>query len=211
MLVNDDLVGGFNSSNSEFMRYKDIKRHMVPYSIYGRRKTTINHAFAAAIAPCDEYDPDRIIEGIKLLGQDPDHELKCVYCDLPAETWDHVFATVKASVFSGAGHRLGNLLPCCKPCNSRKGNRAWDVFVLSREPDSPERTARMSRIKSFIEAFFVKDEVPSSSPDYSRLVEIRDQIFDLMREADKIALGIRDSTKQKVLTPPPPSSGTAPP
>jgi hypothetical protein len=187
---------------------------MTPYSIYGRRKTTMNHAFAAAIAPCDQYDPERVMEDIKLLGQDPTNDLSCVYCDSPAETWDHVFATVKASIFSGAGHRLGNLLPCCKPCNSRKGNRSWDAFILSREVDSPERTARITRISRFIEVFFFKDEVPTSSPEYLRLVEIRNQVFDLMREADKIALTIRGQAKLEAvganLTPPPPSSGSAP-
>ncbi|MBI3283263.1 MAG: hypothetical protein HYZ65_00215 [Burkholderiales bacterium] len=70
------------------MRYSDIKRHLKPYGIVARRKTTINHAFAAAVAPCDEFDDQRIQKAIGLLGQDSGSDLICVYCNEPAETWD---------------------------------------------------------------------------------------------------------------------------
>ena len=32
------------------MKIKSIKNHLQPYSILGKRQTTINHAFASAIA-----------------------------------------------------------------------------------------------------------------------------------------------------------------
>src|SRR5262249_13804437 len=37
------------------VKLADIKPHLRPYSIVQRRRTTINHAFASALAPCDEY------------------------------------------------------------------------------------------------------------------------------------------------------------
>ena len=40
------------------MRYKDIRRYLKPYSMVASRATTINHAFAACIAPCDKYDEE---------------------------------------------------------------------------------------------------------------------------------------------------------
>src|SRR4051794_30523033 len=63
------------------MYFKDIKRHPVPYRIYARRKTSINHAFAAAIAPCDDFVEDTVKNALRLLGQDPELKLSCISCD----------------------------------------------------------------------------------------------------------------------------------
>jgi 5-methylcytosine-specific restriction endonuclease McrA len=77
------------------MRHKSVQKHLKPYVILKERTTTINHAFAAAIAPHDVYDEERVREAIKRLDQDPDNNLTCVYCGNTAETWDHVNATVR--------------------------------------------------------------------------------------------------------------------
>jgi 5-methylcytosine-specific restriction endonuclease McrA len=175
---------------------KDLRRHFVPYGIYARRKTTINHAFASAIAPCDSFIEDSVKEALRVLGQNPEGELSCVYCDDPAETWDHVFATVKNSVFSGLGHRLGNLVPCCKPCNSKKGNKAWEKFILERETTGPARDSRIKRIRAYLARYSTKDLLPDGLPEYSRFLEIRNQILELMREADRIAAVIRQKMKE---------------
>ena len=179
------------------MRYTDIRRHLVEYGIYRRRKTTINHAFAAAIAPCDDYDPERIKFAIRLLNQDPDSDLCCAYCDADAETWDHVFATVRKSEFSGAGHRLGNLLPCCKPCNSKKGNKNWKEFVLQRQEDDVRKATRIQTIKKYLESYFLPDELPQDSPEYSELRQIRTDILALMQKADELATIVRTQMKTK--------------
>jgi len=171
----------------------------------------MNHAFAAAIAPCDEFDADAVKRAIRVLGQDPEEELRCVYCDAPAETWDHVLATVRDSVFSGAGHRIGNLLPCCKPCNSKKGNRAWDDFITAREEASPARDARIARIRQYLEEFFVVDSIPNALPEYARLIEIKEKVLCLMKEADDVATEIRKKMREanKAIQPMP-TPATAP-
>ncbi len=174
------------------MNYRDIRRHLVPYRIFTRRKTTINHAFAAAVAPCDDFAEAVVRDALKLLDQDPDGPLTCVYCDGAAETWDHVFATVKASVFSGAGHRLGNLVPCCKPCNSKKGNRSWQAYIASREAEGAARDARTARLERYLRQHFVEDKLPTGLPEYARLMEIRNEVLQLMREADEVAAVIRE-------------------
>ena len=79
------------------MHYSSIKAHLKPYGIVARRATTIHHAFAAAIAPHDDYVDECVRHAVELLGQDPDSDLRCVYCDAMAQTWDHVFATVKST------------------------------------------------------------------------------------------------------------------
>jgi hypothetical protein len=81
------------------VRKKDIKRHLQDYSIYGKRKTTINHAFASALSVADEYDEYKIDTALLSIGQDPNNDLLCVYCDKPAETWDHIMAVVKKGNF----------------------------------------------------------------------------------------------------------------
>jgi hypothetical protein len=174
------------------MHYSTIRSHLKPYVIVSRRKTTINHAFAAAVAPSDRYDEPRVREAILTLGQDPDKDLLCAYCGKPAQTWDHVFATVKKSTFSGHGHRLGNLLPCCKPCNSAKGNKEWRPFLSQLQlPDDTYQTA-ICHIEAYLSKYKVHDSIPEQSPEYARILQIKDQVIELMAEADQLAKLVRD-------------------
>lgn len=174
------------------MRYSTVRNHLKPYVIVSRRKTTINHAFAAAIAPSDQYEELRVREAICILGQDPDQDLLCAYCGAPAQTWDHVFATVKNSHFSGYGHRLGNLLPCCKPCNSAKGNKDWRRFLAGlRLPASNHQIAE-HRIDTYLSSLSVHDPVPESSSEYERFVQVRTEVLALLEEADELAKLIRE-------------------
>lgn len=173
------------------MRIKSIATHLRPYLMVARRRTTINHAFASAVAPSDAYDEDRVATAMRSLGLDPDN-LECAYCGSPAETWDHIFATVKDSQFSGYGHRLGNLLPCCKPCNSKKGNRPWESHLRSLELSPPIAKRRAALIQQHINCYLLEDELPKSSPDHQQLDEIRRAVIGLLEEGDRIAARIRE-------------------
>lgn len=155
------------------------------------RKTTINHAFAAAIAPCDEFVESRVREAIVCLGQDPDSDLLCVYCGAAAETWDHAFAIVQDSTFSGYGHRLGNLLPCCKPCNSKKGNKNWKQYLQSLNLQTAEQNERIAIIDGYLRKFLAPDAILEHLPEYQELRRIKEKIINLMSEADDIAMKIR--------------------
>ncbi len=181
------------------MRLKSIASHLRPYRMLASRRTTINHMFAAAVAPHDQYDEGRVGEAMALLGNDPDGDLACAYCGAAAETWDHVFATVKDSRFSGHGHRLGNLLPCCKPCNSRKGNKAWQAHLASLALTEEVRTGRAEAIARHIDVFGMVDEHAPGTPDHHRLDQIRGQILALMTEADEIAARVREHAALQVV------------
>ena len=111
------------------MKKEDIKKHLSIYSIYNKRRTTINHAFASSIAPSDSYDDIKVSEAISYLGQSANSVLKCVYCEDEAQTWDHVVGLVKNNELRGYGHQIGNLVPCCKECNSKKGSKDYKVFI----------------------------------------------------------------------------------
>jgi 5-methylcytosine-specific restriction endonuclease McrA len=171
------------------MHFSSVRSHLKPYVIVARRRTTINHAFAAAIAPSDIYDASNVKNAMLEIGQDPE-DLKCVYCELPAQTWDHVFATVKNSAFSGHGHRLGNLLPCCKPCNSAKGNKDWQVFLRARHPEVSGE--HIGRIEQYLKKYAGDYCPPALSAEYQRMLEIRTEVMALLAEADTLAKVIRE-------------------
>ncbi|MCK9488835.1 MAG: HNH endonuclease [Xanthomonadales bacterium] len=171
------------------MYYSSIRSHLKPYVMVARRKTTINHAFAAAIAPHDAYDAARVREAMLVLGQDPEKDLLCAYCGTQAQTWDHIFATVKDSGFSGHGHRLGNLLPCCKPCNSAKGNKDWRLYISTL--NLPGQQERVAYVDAFLAKYSVTDVPPRDPEEYKRLLEIKEQVLALLAEADALAKTIR--------------------
>jgi hypothetical protein len=174
------------------MRYSTLRNHLKPYVIVSRRKTTINHAFAAAIAPSDDYDEQRVRHAVELLGQNPDEDLFCAYCGAPAQTWDHVFATVKDSRFSGHGHRLGNLLPCCKQCNSAKGNKDWCRFLAELGLPTAQHQEAEQHIRTYLSKLSLQDAAPESSSAYMRLLEVRTEVLELLAEADALAQQIRE-------------------
>ncbi|HVV70377.1 MAG TPA: hypothetical protein VHI52_02590 [Verrucomicrobiae bacterium] len=173
------------------MRYTSIKDHLKVYSIVAKRTTTINHAFAAAVAPHDEFDDGRVREAMRVLGQDPDGEILCAYCGGTAETWDHVRATVAKKEFSGHGHRLGNLLPCCKACNSKKGNKDWQAYLGQMKLTEAVRAERVERIAGYLEKYGVVDAVLEASEEYRELVKLREEILERFKRADELAEKIR--------------------
>jgi hypothetical protein len=126
------------------------------------------------------------------LGQDPD-ALTCVYCDVRADTWDHVVGTVSNKEFSGVGHRLRNLVPCCSRCNTRKGKKCWRKYLNTLDQPVPERRKRAKLIEKHIEGC----ESDSSKawrnfPEYKQLQATRDEIRKLMEKGDELAATIRE-------------------
>jgi len=178
------------------MKKESIKSHLKPYSILQKRETTINHAFASAVAPNDMYDENIVSEAIKYLGQDPNRDLFCVYCGKKAETWDHVHSLVKDMNFSGYGHVIGNLLPCCKQCNSEKGSKTWVDYLNGKRISKTVKNKRKARIKAYIDRYLprgidynvLKSKYTSDINEYE---SIKSKIFLLMKRADKLASSIR--------------------
>jgi len=182
------------------MKKEDIKRHLRDYSIYAKRKTTITHVFASALSVADTYDEKRINAGLRTLGQDPDKDLLCVYCGKPAETWDHIIAIVKDGKFSGYGHQVGNLIPCCKDCNSKKGNRNWREFLTTKRPNELINPDFIIKIEAYIKnnttqfSELLDDEI---NADIEKLEQIKEKITHLMKLGDDQAKVIRDKLRLK--------------
>ena len=87
------------------MKAKSIISHLKPYSIFKKRRTTIAHAFASALASTDIYDEEKVALALQALGQNPDN-LHCVYCCQPAQSWDHLFNLVRGENRTGTVIKL---------------------------------------------------------------------------------------------------------
>lgn len=183
------------------MKKKDLKRHLNVYSIFKKRNTTINHAFASALSYFDNYDETLIDSALKILGQKPNDNLKCVYCKKEAETWDHLEALVKKGMFTGFGHQLGNLVPCCKRCNSSKGKKTHIDFIKTLNIDDNEKS-ELSNLLNNYKIEFKSNIIDIESEEYLAITkeyfEIKDKIFELMKEADKKAELIREKLTFKI-------------
>ncbi|MGJ0308824.1 HNH endonuclease [Aliarcobacter cryaerophilus] len=176
------------------MKKEDIKKHLSIYSIYNKRKTTINHAFASSIAPIDLYNDTKIREALLFLEQDPDSLLKCVYCENEAQTWDHLVGLVKNNELRGFGHQIGNLVPCCKECNSKKGSKDYQIFIQEHNKIKKNKEYLINILSSYQEKYTTKldFEKLKLSQEYKDFILIKEEIFKLIEKADLYAKKIRD-------------------
>lgn len=179
------------------MKKKDIRRHLTNYSIFSKRRSTINHAFASALSIADKFDNEKINIALKILGQEKNEDLLCAYCDEEAQTWDHVKAVVEKGQFSGYGHQINNLLPCCKNCNSAKGNKDWQAFLKLKNLDSKER---INRIIKYVNHNYIdiKNVLKNDSlkNDLKEFEEIKSQVLELLKKADDKARVIKDKVSK---------------
>ena len=152
------------------MKKEDIKKHLSIYSIYNKRRTTINHAFASSIAPSDSYDDIKVSEAISYLGQSANSVLKCVYCEDEAQTWDHVVGLVKNNELRGYGHQIHEH-------NKIRKNKENLINLLSSYQETYSTKLNFEKLKA--------------SQEYEDFLIIKDKIFELMKEADLIAEKIR--------------------
>lgn len=177
------------------MKKNDIKRHLQDYSIFNKRKTTINHAFASALSIADNFDEGKIDAALRILGQDPNKDLQCAYCDKLAETWDHIRAVVKNNEFSGHGHQISNLIPCCKDCNSKKGNKDWDTFLQQKNLYSAERVSKINKYISQDSSNLIEILNNNCKSELLELTAIKEQVFQLLKLGDEKAKSIRDKIR----------------
>ena len=155
------------------MKKNDLKRHLKDYSIYAKRSSTISHAFASALSVADDYDVNKIDKAIAILGQNPDDDLLCAYCDKPAETWGHVQAVVIKKAYSGFGHQINNLLPCCKNCNSSKGNKDWKEYLNLKGLGTDNR---INQIENYLNHNYTDTKNILETDDFKEDLKVFNQI-----------------------------------
>ncbi|MFN8528235.1 MAG: HNH endonuclease [Anaerolineae bacterium] len=178
------------------MKRQSLQKRLKPYSAYNSRMTTIWYAFASALAPSSKYVDEVICLALETLGQNPDQDLVCVYCDQPATTWDHLQSVVKNKRFSGYGHTLGNLVPCCRECNSRKSGKNWRNYLEIICSDAQVREIKAQQIQSYIDNFLPHitspEEMLARFPEeMAELDAMLIEIGKLVKSADELALKVR--------------------
>lgn len=181
-----------------YMKVDKIKNHLKKYEIYAKRRTTINHAFASAIAPVDDYDIEVIKSAMEFLNLDAESELLCVFCKEKAETWDHLVGLVKNGELRGFGHQVGNLVPCCKKCNSEKGSKLHSDYITQSNRIKGDRT----ELRELLDAYSLKYSSPINldnlkvikKAEYNEYLDVKDEIFKLMQKADVLAEKLRSFT-----------------
>ncbi|WOF74371.1 HNH endonuclease [Parvibaculaceae bacterium PLY_AMNH_Bact1] len=177
------------------MRIDSLKRKLGKPDKVQSRNSTINSQFSRAIASYDRFDEEVVKEAILALGQDPSRDLVCVYCRNPASGWDHLYGITRNKEYTGFGHQMRNLVPCCASCNSSKGNKDWRDFVATKCTANSESLVELLSEYSrdveegAISAAAIKDICPDLMGEY---YQTQSKILELMAEADRIADQIRD-------------------
>src|SRR5450830_1301582 len=67
---------------------------------------------------------------------------------MPVQTWDHLTNLVKAGEFNDYGRQIGNLVPCCRDCNSTKGSSSFSKFVATLSISETEKKELIDRLKN---------------------------------------------------------------
>jgi 5-methylcytosine-specific restriction endonuclease McrA len=81
------------------------------------RTSTLTNAIVHSVVP---YDSNEKIN--RVLNERFNDVHVCQYCGLGAKSLDHLFPLVVNKKLSGYISDANNLIPCCKDCNSSKGN-----------------------------------------------------------------------------------------
>ena len=141
---------------------------------------------------------DRATNALIALGQVDLNHLTCVYCGRPAQTWDHLENLVKEGKFNGYGHQIGNLVPCCRDCNSEKGGKSFRSFVTAQARLTEfERSELIRRLEAHLALAKPIEEHAlglERQEILTRFLAVQVQILQLMEEADKYATLLRTRT-----------------
>jgi HNH endonuclease len=118
------------------------------------RKTSITNAFVSAIIPVIKPTPEEIADALEILGMTAE-TVTCIYCGDKSSAWDHLRPIVVGRRPTGFISEIANLVPCCQPCNSSKGNKPWRTWMAGEAPQSsasrnvPDLQSRIERLDAF--------------------------------------------------------------
>jgi hypothetical protein len=180
-------------------KIKPMASALKPRNIMGRR-SSFNGAFAAALALRDNpKSPEiqtNIAEASKFFDRNADGDLLCIYCDEIARTWDHLNNTTLNSRFSGFGHQVFNLVPACRTCNETKRKLSWTDFLaqISIASSDEKRREKLTKYHALLKnRGLSEEELAERFPnEMKRYAEVREKVFELLREADELAGRIRE-------------------
>ena len=106
------------------------------------RISTLRRSMACTMMNRDACTPEQEQEWLTFF---PDN--KCAYCGQPATHLDHLHPMIRDNEPTGYGTDPGNLVPCCRKCNTPKGNMDWEDFMRSSKCEhtaKPNKTLQES-------------------------------------------------------------------
>jgi len=132
---------------------------------------------------------------LNALGQKNLQALTCIYCGKLAQTWDHLENLVREGKLNGYGHQIGNLVPCCRDCNSEKGGKPFRDYVSTLSLSPAEQANLIARLEKHLS---LATPIDTSTLDIEgkdaldRFNAIQLQILKFMEEADRLAQILRE-------------------
>lgn len=168
-----------------------------PVSITGR-SSSITNSFVNGIIPTVKPSEVEIQEALAILGMN-DKSICCSYCGDKFTEWDHLRPLVMNKKPTGYISEIHNLVPVCGKCNQSKGNKPWDVWMLSDAPLSPktrgvkdisERMSALARYESWQEPTKMDFESIVGTETWNKHWDNWAKVQQLMKESQALAIEI---------------------
>jgi len=203
----DDLADNFDidlpavsvGTPKKRLQPKNMGAWLKQYAL-ANRNTTVTGAFVAALLPHDEYHEKTVKQAMLDLGQKGD-VLTCVYCEGIPTTWDHLTNSVQSHKANGPGHRVYNLVPCCTTCNSSKGGKNFQDWILGYTNTAGKKIPPTIRVQAARREHVVQSLIayqkkcpPRSDADLEleeKLMAMRDRVWAIFKEADDLVAKVR--------------------
>ncbi len=112
-----------------------------------------------------------------------------------AQGLDHIRATGQNIGFIVQCHRIGNLLPSCTECNSKKRSMHWRDFLKKYKSKDKTYKRRVRRITAYTNQYKVSNLSFKRIPEYQALQRKLEKVLKLLNEADKLAAIVRTKSR----------------
>lgn len=170
------------------------------------RTSSITNSFINAIIPVVPPTPDEVVTALEILGMSD--RVRCAYCGDPHTEWDHLRPLVVGKQPTGYISEIHNLVPACGKCNQSKGNKSWEAWMFGPAALSPKTRGvpnlstmaeRLAEYELWAEPTRL-DFAALAGPDlWGQHWVHHARIVDLMKEAQALAVEIREQVKATYL------------
>lgn len=104
---------------------------------------------------------------------------------------------VRNQRYAGRGHRLGNLVPSCRECNSSKGSKDWRQFA-AKSGVALDRVERLEAYENLLTDVCDQDELEERYPDLMAAYSgLRASVNNMLKVADGIAAEIQRLKRER--------------
>jgi len=176
------------------MDYLSLFQMPTPMKITGR-SSSITNAFINSIIPVVQPTEQEVKEALQMLGMTPE-TFQCSYCGATASEWDHLRPLVLNKQPTGYISEIHNLVPSCGKCNQSKGNKEWQLWMLSAAKLSPkskgvanlsERIERLEKYENWGTPTKVNFESIVGSAVWKKHWQNWEQVQEMMRKSQALA------------------------